>query len=518
MINIKNFNKKLSLKSISRKHKGFSLLELILVLGISTLVGISLIQYEARRGAIIKAENAGNQLSIVGKALTSYISREIITLSGNLANNDVVTLDFNVLRGVNQVIAGKTYLGHEILPTSFQPRSSFGPTFVMQIRKRNDKIEGLIITDRPICEKDNVPGCGTVANPIKYDWIGAAIKKVGPYGGLTYNQATTMTGYNAGWQEVSGGAGAFTVINAAGLIGYRVFGTAVGDYDNIYLRLDGTSTMQGNLNMGNHNVNNVTNIQYNGWLIGNNAALNLVRSGNIYNSGNLETVNAYATNDINVGRDINVLNNVNLGNDVNVGRNVNVTNNLTVKRNTQLGEDVSSVITVAGVANFKERVNFEKDAQGYAKIGAPQMRTNDILFGNNGNVAGASPASTRTIPANMWLSDMIPRYSSRGSFLVNNGSSVNKPTCFGGSSNARVELMVQQATMRTPADGNIYVSSYTDPVTGVTYSSASHNLSTLSGFVVSKSDMGSYWIINMSVQGAPINMLIQAHTYCDLGF
>lgn len=539
MVNVKKFNKKLSLKSVSRKYKGFSLLELILVLGISSLVGISMVQYEAKRAAIQKAENAGTQLNLVGKALTSYINREIVTISTNMNNGEVITMPFDILRGVNQTVNGRAYLGREMLPTSFQPRSAFGPQFVLQLRKRNDRIEGLVITDRAICEKDNSLGCGTTNNPIKYDWIGAAMKKVGPYSGVTYNQANTLTGYNAGWQEVSGGAAGFTSINAAGLMAYKVFSTAIGDYDNIYLRLDGTSTMQGNLNMGYHNVNNATNIQYNGWLVGNNASLNLLRSGNIYNSGNIETVNAYATNDVNVGRDVNVLRNVNVGNDVNIGRDANVTNNLTVKRKTLLGEAVNDTTHIMGESYHNENSFFNKNVKVLesvgvnGRVGAPEIRTQDILFGSAYAaypwMDSVSPPkqSGRTIPANMWLSDMIPRYSSRGIFYVNHGSTITKPACPGGVGNARIEVIPQNVATQGRVLGLLrhYLSnSYWDPAYRIDEYMIAQDQYSHGGFSVSVSNSGSAWTtyIYVSTYDSGLlpatNQTMLAHIYCDLGF
>lgn len=538
MVNLKKQQKKLRLLN-TRNQQGFSLLELILVLGISTLVGISMIQFEARRASIAKAENAGVQLGLVGKAFSSYINREIVDISEAMTNNQVVDIPFNVLRGENTNIGAKVIKGHEILSTSFQPRSSFGPNFVLQLRKKNDRIEGLVITDRPICEKDNAAACGTASNPIKYDWIGAAMKKVGPYAGMTYNQATTLTGYNAGWQELGTGTAAFSKINAAGLMAYKVFGTSIGDYDNIYLRLDGTSTMRGNLNMGNANLNNATNIQYSGWLVGNNASLNLLRSGNIYNSGNIETANMYATNDVNVGRDVNVINNVNVGNDVNIGNNANVTNNLTVKRKTVLGENITDTTHMMGESYHQENSYFSKNALVLqslgvrGRIGAPEVRTTDILFGAaNADypwMDGGNPVkqSGRIIPDNYWLSDMLPRYSSRGIFYVTHGSEITKPSCPGGTGNARIEIIPQNVSTQGRVLGDLrhyQTNEYWNPHYLIKEYMIYQNQFSHGGFSVSVTNSATKWITNLYVSTydstylQPTDQTMLAHIYCDLGF
>ena len=91
----------------------------------------------------------------------------------------------------------------------------------------------------------------------------------------------------------------FGAINQLGLFGYRV--SYQGTYDDIYLRLDGSYPMRGNLNMGNYNINNATDINFNGWLNGNNALLNNLKTGYISNSGNIQTNTMTVTNTISTG-------------------------------------------------------------------------------------------------------------------------------------------------------------------------------------------------------------------------
>ena len=47
--------------------------------------------------------------------------------------------------------------------------------------------------------------------------------------------------------------------------------------------------MNGNLNMGNYNIKNATDISYTGWLYGNNAVMNNLLTGTITNAGNITT-------------------------------------------------------------------------------------------------------------------------------------------------------------------------------------------------------------------------------------
>ena len=113
---------------------------------------------------------------------------------------------------------------------------------------------------------------------------------------FTATGANALTGLGAGWTLTNADFGA---INQLGLFGYRV--SYQGTYDDIYLRLDGSYPMRGNLNMGNYNINNATDINFNGWLNGNNALLNNLKTGYISNSGNIQTNTMTVTNTISTG-------------------------------------------------------------------------------------------------------------------------------------------------------------------------------------------------------------------------
>lgn len=332
------------------KNKGFTLLELLLVLSIAGFLGTSLMKYDRNKTQFQRAEKAGEQMSTVGKALASYINREMPALSTNIPNGGTITLVGDVLRGGNETVGGAVYQGHQILPPTFSLRNVLGPMMVIQINNRDGSIEGLVVTSSAICEQSTggVP-CGA-SNPIKYDWIGSAMKAIGPMSGVTFGNASLMTGYNSGWTETST---RFNGINAAGLLGYRVFGTSAGEYDNIYLRLDGTSVMRGNLNMGNYNINNAATVTANDWMRTDSLLANTVRAGNIFASQNVEAMDAsfsrnafigndmWVARDIGAGRDMVATNDVSAYRDVNAARNLNVGQNANVLRDMFIGGNTS---------------------------------------------------------------------------------------------------------------------------------------------------------------------------------
>lgn len=387
-----------------KRKKGFSLIELILVLSLSSLAFISMIQWEVKKTDITRAENAGEQFAEVGKALSAYIAKEQVNLAYILSTDNKQEMSIEVLKGT----ASGPFVPHQFLPATFSSVNLFGVNYVIEIRKTPEgRIEGIVTTDTGICEKGNALTCPSVGNPIKYDWIGAAMRKIGPQSGVSREVSTgvfTLMGYNAGWTATGDGATTpdFDTVNAAGKIAYRVSSTDTSIYDAQYLRLDGTSTMLGNLNMGNYSIENATNISYNGWLQGFGILANTIRSGTIYNTGDIQTNNLYATGIVKVG-------------------NASLPTTLTAP--TATGDAIEGGDLIA-------------DKEVYAK---------DIYLGDNINSANRTRASqtaaNRVIP-NVWLSDLLPKYSSRGIYKVDDADIVTKPNC-NGNGVGKIEVIPQ---------------------------------------------------------------------------
>lgn len=510
--------KKLSLNE-NFKEKGFSLIELILVLAISSFIIVAFLKFQTNQAQLQRAEKGAEQLVLIGKALSSYINRDVGSLAANVPSGSTVTLTGNVLRGGNETVGGNLYYGYPILPANFTMQSVFGPNYVLQITNNAGVMEGLVITDNPICEQANV-ACSS-SNPIKYEWIGAAMKAIGPVSGMTYNSTNTMTGYNTGWQETST---RFNTINKAGLLGYRVFGSSAAPFDNIYLRLDGTSVMRGNLDMGNYTIRNAASINANDWVRTDSLLANLVRTGNLYVTQNIESMNAsfannafvgndfWASRDAGVGRNLWVANDTTLRNNLWVGNDAEVTRDLLVGRN--MGVDQDAMI---GRDSFTGR-----NALVTNNLSALQLRTRDVLFGGgyegNPSAAGPAKASARQIPAGYYLSDMIPRYSSRGFQYIYSGQTVTKPQCPGGNINARVEVIPQTVTQQGRVMGTFaFTGNY--PNYTLNQNQYSHG-----AFSISVTDNGTSWTPNILVStynGALLNSTSQValvHTYCDLNF
>jgi type II secretory pathway pseudopilin PulG len=462
-----------------KKQKGYSLIELILVLGLSSLAFISAVQWEVKKSELSKAEMAGEQISEVGKALSAYLAREQVNLAYNIASGTTQPMSIEVLKGN----PSGAFIPHQYLPTSFSAVSSFGTNYDIRIRNNNGRLEGLVTTQDPICEKGTNLPCPSATNPIKYDWIGAAMRKMGPQSGMS-RDAITLSGYNAGWSLTTA---QFPNIGAAGKLGFRVSTTDTSLYDAQYLRLDGTSTMLGNLNMGNYSIDNATNISLSGWLQGYGILANTIRSGSINNTGDIQTTNMYATNLIKSGPNALPVDTTNIG----------------------AGDIIA-------------------DKNMYAK---------DIYLGDINNAsrtkteAGHNVAQERQIP-NAWLSDLLPKYSSRGIYKVDNTDVITKPACNGGGT-PRIEVIPQI----TFSHGRVYGEDYLQTTGSMTAWEAwvYWDLISYNPQLAWADDLGPSWQVRFDTSnyngytiqgpGGPYSLSMPtftmsglAHVYCDYNF
>ncbi len=230
-------------------QKGFSLLELALVLGIGTVIAFVKFQDMKTNQENMIADTVGNQIKQIGEAVNRYISihyDKLSTLSSSSSqssdpgprtcSSNGCEITYQTL--VNEGFLPVGYTGINMQKSSYKivlKRSGTAPNFV---------INGLITTTVPWME----------GNKTRFDLLGKAMQAAGIDSGMTQS-ATLASGYSGSWSEKSSN---YPSINKTGLLAYRV------GYDSsmysVYLRRDGTLPMTGSLNMGNQNINNVRNI------------------------------------------------------------------------------------------------------------------------------------------------------------------------------------------------------------------------------------------------------------------
>ncbi|WP_370620495.1 hypothetical protein [Edwardsiella tarda] len=233
--------------------KGFSLLELTLVLGVGTMVAFMKFQDMRNEQEAIVARSVGQQMKQMGEAVNKYISiryDKLATLSNAAGNGTdpgprtctTSGCDITYQTLINEGLLPSSYTGINVAKSSYKiflKRSGTSPNYV---------INGLVTTSSSWTEN----------GAIRYDLIGKAIQEAGIDSGVT-KTATTVSGYNGQWTET---ATNFPIITTAGQFAYRA-GYDAALY-SVYLRRDGTLPMTGDLNMGGNNISNAKNITASG--------------------------------------------------------------------------------------------------------------------------------------------------------------------------------------------------------------------------------------------------------------
>lgn len=238
-----------------QQRKGFSLLELVLVLGVSS--ALSLVKFEdmMHDAENLKASAAGQQIKQIGDAVDGYINiryDKLSTLvSSTSQSSDPGPRTCDTGTGIC-TITSQTLVNEGLLPASYVSRNSFGSDYTIQLKRTgtnpNYVINGVVETNNPWIE----------GGKTRYDLLGKAMQSAGIDSGMS-KSTNQISGYNGSWSYTSTD---FPSITQNGVLGYRV------GYDSamysVYLRRDGTLPMTGDLNMGGNNINNAKNITASG--------------------------------------------------------------------------------------------------------------------------------------------------------------------------------------------------------------------------------------------------------------
>lgn len=233
--------------------KGFSLLELVLVLGVGATMGLIKFQDMKTEQENILASAVGQQMKQIGEAVNGYINiryDKLSTLSNAAGNGSdpgprtcagsVCEITYTTL--INEGLLPSTFLGINAQKSGYKillKRDGIIPNYV---------VNGLITTTIPWSE-------GT---KIRYDLLGKAMVSAGVDSGMT-KSANVASGYEGQWSEKTSD---FRNITAEGLLAYRTgFNSAMY---TVYLRRDGTLPMTGDLNMGGKSIGNAKNITASG--------------------------------------------------------------------------------------------------------------------------------------------------------------------------------------------------------------------------------------------------------------
>lgn len=235
------------------KHKGFSLIEVLLSLTI--LLSITVMKFNSIKTEQedINAKVVGEQIKSVGEAVNSYITikygelSELKSATGNSDDPGPRVCNANICE-----ITTQTLINNGLLSESFSGKNSLGSGYKIQLRRSgiapNYVVNGVVTTEQPWNREGYV----------RYDLLGKAMQIAGADSGV--NKSGTMaSGYSGIWTAKQSD---FSSINKSGQLVYRV-GYNSSMY-SVYLRRDGTLPMTGDLDLGANNINNIKNINASG--------------------------------------------------------------------------------------------------------------------------------------------------------------------------------------------------------------------------------------------------------------
>lgn len=233
--------------------RGFSLLELILALGIGSAMALLKFQDMKASQEDFTAKTAGEQIRQIGEAVNGYINLRYDKLStltsSSSQSNDPGPRTCNTSECE---ITYQTLINEGLLPVSYSGLNIYKSSYKILLKRSgttpNYVINGLVVATTAWKE----------GGKTRYDLLGKAMQTAGVDSGMTQS-TTVISGMQGQWQESSSN---FSNITGSGLLGFRTgFNSALY---SIYLRRDGTLPMTGDLNMGGNNINNAKNITASG--------------------------------------------------------------------------------------------------------------------------------------------------------------------------------------------------------------------------------------------------------------
>lgn len=233
--------------------RGFSLLELILALGIGSAMALLKFQDMKASQEDFTAKTAGEQIRQIGEAVNGYINLRYDKLStltsSSSQSNDPGPRTCNASECE---ITYQTLINEGLLPVSYSGLNIYKSSYKILLKRSgttpNYVINGLVVATTAWKE----------GGKTRYDLLGKAMQTAGVDSGMTQS-TTVISGMQGQWQESSSN---FSNITGSGLLGFRTgFNSALY---SIYLRRDGTLPMTGDLNMGGNNINNAKNITASG--------------------------------------------------------------------------------------------------------------------------------------------------------------------------------------------------------------------------------------------------------------
>lgn len=233
---------------IRSQKKGFTLVEISLVLAVAVIVGFLAFSQMLKQQERNKAEYAGAQIKQIGEAANAYISNHYDTLS-TITSSTGTTTDLGPRTCTTSTssctITVATLVNEGLLPSTYTGTNVYGQTYNILLKRTGTspyyKINGLLTTSTSL----------NVSGNIRYDLLGQAMQKAGIDSGMSLNSSNKISGFNGSWSALSTD---YSTIDRLGLLAYQL---GYGTYNySVFLRRDGTLPMTGSLDMGSNSIKN----------------------------------------------------------------------------------------------------------------------------------------------------------------------------------------------------------------------------------------------------------------------
>ena len=264
-----------SATSHRRSALGFTIIELLIVLAITSIAAIIGAQKVKAYFLDQQAQQRADVISVLGKATANYIAKKRTTFTAT---------------GFSDITLLQTLRDDGNLSPNFGSAAAGASPSAMGYAIRI--YSNCATTPCAITAWVYSTSAWVVDGKVRIDLVGSAVRKIGLPGGMNYNTVAPLPGYVNG-AVGNGGPGNWTLSAAAypaaagfpySAGGGQLFYNAsiVPLDDGSFLRVDGTNKMNGSLNMGAAGA-------------GQNILMN---AGNIVNANGITTATATATGDL----------------------------------------------------------------------------------------------------------------------------------------------------------------------------------------------------------------------------
>jgi prepilin-type N-terminal cleavage/methylation domain-containing protein len=486
---------------LKKREKGFSLLEMLLVLALFALFSIMLINLITDNASRTRAKALADKMTMISEATKGYIKANYAALLAKAPSPGSGALVIPVGKDtVNGAIPTgpsglKSIQGAGFLPANFIDRNSFNQKTAVLIRGcgcANNTLEVLLTTYDGRKIPDNL--LGLTANTM------GALGGFVPEKYVVASQQGNVLGSYGGWQTDASDWGPASTQPQTGTIQATLAfedGSLLSDYLNRYdIDIPEANKMHTNVDVNGNDLDHVKTISAE------------TATGEVGLTGSLRaTVDIYA-------RDGQFSRNLSAGNNLAVGNDAAIVGNAAIGKNaTVVGTTTTQTLQVNGNAT----VNNDLDVKGHVlDLKANYINADAIVYKGSTTTFGKTKANA------VRLGDLLPKMSGQYSYRVTAANSiVYKPVCNSANpsdfSNARIMLYRQTESFQVVPNVPLTTTTSNGYVQTVIQNKNASWVQIASAIIAT--DRTTYWEVSWIGDAASSAATRQAiaQTYCYFG-